>query len=113
MTQGRITASHQGGQTLLSVNNYPIHGLVHKDFKFIKVNTNSKGNLVEDLEQFTQTMKDKLNAFVIDLGVSESTSQNQIKLKYSDEISISNYDVSPLVIGSRLCFSFEEHWDIL
>lgn len=113
MTQGRIQASQQGGQTLLSVNNYPIHGLLHKDFRFVKLNTLSKGNLVEDFDQYTGLLKDKLTAFVIDLGVSESTESNKIKLKYADEICISNYDVSPLVVGSRVCFSYEEHWGVL
>ena len=61
---------------MLSVNNYPIHGLVHKEFKFVKVNTESKGNLVENLDMYTEGMKDQLNAFVIDLGVSEETRKN-------------------------------------
>lgn len=109
MTQGRITAGQAGGKTLLQVNNYAIHGLVHPEFKYVKLNTESKGNLVENFGAYTEQHKDRLNAYVVDL----SGSTNGIKLKYTDEICISNYDLSPLCIASRLCFSFEEHWSVL
>ena len=68
MTQGRIQVNKQGGTTLLQVNNYPIHTLVHKDAKYIKLNVLSKGNLVENFSQYTAGMQEKLNVFVIDLN---------------------------------------------
>jgi rRNA pseudouridine-1189 N-methylase Emg1 (Nep1/Mra1 family) len=48
---------------------------------------------------------------VVDLGVSNA--MNPIKLKYADEICISNYEMSPLALSSRICFSYEELWNIL
>lgn len=108
MTQGRIQGSN-GGQTLLQVSNYPIHTLVHKDFQFVKVNTFSKGNLVENLLKYTGAKMEELTAFVIDL----TPSTQGIKLKYSDEICISNYDLSPLCVANKVCFAFEEHWGVL
>ena len=74
MTQGRIQVNKQGGTTLLQVNNYPIHTLIHKDAKYIKINTLSKGNLVENFEKYTQEISNQLTAFVIDLNQSQSSS---------------------------------------
>ena len=58
----------QGGATLLQVNNYPIHTLVHKDAKYIKLNCLSKGNLVENLSSYTAGIQNDLNVFVVDLN---------------------------------------------
>ena len=68
MTQGRITAGQAGGKTLLQVNNYAIHGLVHSEFKYVKLNTESKGNFVENFAEYTKKQKESLNAYVIDLS---------------------------------------------
>ncbi len=92
------------------MNNYPIHTLVHKDAKYVKVNTLSKGNLVENLNQYSGDLKDSLNVFVIDLNQQAEGVNTAIQLKYADDICISNYNLSALCIASRLCFVFEEHW---
>ena len=92
------------------MNNYPIHSLVHKDFKFIKVNSESRGNLVPKFTEYTKPLAESLAAFVIDL---KPNSQSAIKLKYTDEICLSNYDLTAQCIGSKLCFAFEEHWQVI
>jgi hypothetical protein len=43
--------------------------LVHKDAKYIKINSESKGNLVEDFTEYTKTLSKTLNVFVIDLKI--------------------------------------------
>jgi len=98
----------------MQVNNYPVHNLIHPSFKYIKINNESKGNLVEKFDDFTAKFSKEstdLTAWVVDLGVSNAA--NPIKLKFADEICISNYEMSPLAVSARICFSFEELWNIL
>jgi hypothetical protein len=98
----------------MQVNNYPIHGLIHPSFKYCKINNEPKGNLVEKFDEYTADFAKNsadLTAWVVDLGVSNA--MNPIKLKYTDEICISNYEMSPLALSSRICFSYEELWNIL
>lgn len=54
MTKGRINASSTGGKTLLEVNNYPIHTLVHSSCRYYKLNHETRGNLVMNLPQYVE-----------------------------------------------------------
>ena len=48
---------------------------MHKDAKYIKVNLESKGNLVESFSTYTKTISERLNVFVVDLQSPGSESK--------------------------------------
>jgi hypothetical protein len=86
-----------------------VKNFVPAETKFIKINCASKGNLVPDFNAYTKDLTNEgLNMFVINLS-----EQVGVPLKYSDEICISNYDINPVALLSRLCFTHEECWNVL
>ena len=78
--------------------------------RLVKVNCACKGNLVTNFARYTKDLAGEgLNMFVVSLNESMAG----VALKYSDEICISNYDINPIAVLARLCFTHEECWNVL
>ena len=62
-----------------------------------------------DLYSYVRGM-DKLTCYVIDCCPDVNSA---LALTYADDICISNYDLSPVGISSRVCFAMEELYGVL
>ena len=128
LQQGKIQSA-TGGSTLITASRHLVSVLLPKDAKLFKIQRKNSV-LVDNLPAFVkteskfsrkkQTQKKPL-VFVVPLGdgldsAPSSSSLQQTKIggtREEEAIALSNYELSSLNVCSRICFAYEELWDVL
>ena len=119
LTVGKIQSAG-GGATLMNVSKHEITSLVPPKSRFIKVSKH--GHLVDDLAKFIQTQlhRDDISGdqrarepYVFVIPTNEDDSVDKVNEEYEEQIALSNYDLSSICTASKVCFAFEEVWNVL
>ena len=111
LTQGKIQQA-SGGSTLLKASRLPVSALLPEGRTLVKVT--KKGNLVPSLTDFLKQFESKQFVFVVPTMEDGGEGANLRPIgEYEEEIALSNYELSAISTCSKVCFAFEELWDIL
>ena len=96
----------------MKASKHPINAFLPKEHTLIKVT--KKGNLVPSLTDFLASI-DKKQQFVFVIPAEEDAINVKLSPigEYEEEIALSNYELSAINTCSKVCFAFEELWDIL